>query len=600
MARRPPRNRRLVPKPEPRRAERSLRALLSDRRAVPVIVALGILLAIPSLDGGFYQDDYNLLVALRRGVRPFYDLYRFATGDPAKNQALIASGDYPFWIAKDFKLHLIRPLTSALFSLDHASFGEHPLGYHLDTLVWYAALLTAAGVFFRRVLPPTAATLALLVFTLRASHTLAFAWISTRHVLVAAVPSVLAMLAHIRAEREGSKRAQVGATCLLALGLTGSEVALGIVPFWIGFDLVEARAKGDWRRAIKPSAPALVVTVAYLAAYGALGGGAHAALGYRDPIADPGAFLDVALPRIPVYLGDALLGIPAEIGGRFPVVESVAIALVAIALCALVLRAMSPERRKEAAALVWLVPAAVLALGPGLATLWGHALVISDLGFSALIGVLFVAAGEGMSDPARPMRRLGLASAALVLAVCHWIVPPFVTLRTTAAVARRAEIATTMAMSAELDGPPAKTAFLVGAPDAITYFYARDVIEALAPERLACWSTLTPTNGGYRLMRTGPRTLMLGEVEPSRDNAYSSFFAGKRSFVVGEEVEQCGAKIRVEAVRFGTPSILRIETADSLDDGKIELLVTKDFRVRRVPMPAIGETVHLPRLDWGT
>lgn len=573
---------------------------LSDRRAVPTIVALGVLLALPSLRIGFYQDDYDLIAALRRGVRPFYDLFRFATGDPQRNQALVASGDYPFWIARDFKLHLIRPLTSIVLSVDNAVFGNHALGYHLDTLAWYVALLVGVAMLFRRVLPAAPATLSLLIFTLRTSHTLPFAWISARHVLIAAVPSVFSLLAYVRAVREGSTRMLVLATCLLVLGLAGSEVALGIVPFWIGFYLIEVRAKDASRLAIASIAPAIAVTTAYLVAYASLGGGAHAALGYRDPIADTGSFLDAALARIPVYLGDALLGIPAEIGGGFSTFKSFGIALVAVALFGLVFRATSRESREQTKALAWLVPAALLALGPGLATLWGHALVIADLGYSALVGTLLLAAIDGFRQGGESTKRLGLVAAALVLGVCHVLVPPLLTFRTTSTIARRSEISERMAMTAEIDAPPAKTVLLVGAPDAITYFYARDVLETLAPERLACWSALAPSNGRFRLTRVGVNELRLEEVEPPRNYAYSAFFAASRSFIVGEQVEQCGAQIRVQAERSGTPTVLRVETAGSLDDGGIELLGMTGFRLRRVPMPAVGQSVLLPRLDGTT
>jgi hypothetical protein len=279
---------------------------------------------------------------------------------------------------------------------------------------------------------------------------------------------------------------------------------------------------------------------------------------------------------------------------------SVGVALFAVSLCALVFLAMSRESREQTKALVWLVPAALLALGPGLATLWGHALVIADVGYSALIGTLLWAAFEGIRRSTGAMKRVGFAAATIVLGVCHVLGPPLLTLRTTTTIARRADISTRMAMTAELDAPPAKTVLLVGAPDAITYFYAPRVLETLAPERLACWSALAPSNGRYRLTRTGVNSLRLEEVEPPRNNAYSAFFAASRPFLVGEQVEQCGVQIRIEAVRFGTPRVLRIDTPDSLDDGGIELLGMKDFRLRRVPMPAVGESVQLPRLDGMT
>ena len=580
-----------------RQVERRREPFLSDRRAIPAIVVLGVLVAVPSLWIGFYQDDYNLIAALRRGVRPFYDLFRFATGNVRSNEALIASGEYPFWIAPDFKLHLIRPLSSIVLTIDNAVFGNHPLGYHLDTLAWYAALLVGVSMLFRRVLPPASATLSLLVFALRTSHTLCFAWISARHVLVGAVPAVFALVAYVRAVRDGSIRALVLATCLLVLGLAGSEVALGIVPFWIGFYLVEVPAKGGSRRAVASIAPVVLVAAAYLAAYAALGGGAHAALGYRDPIGDTDSFIDSALQRIPIYLGDALLGIPAEVGARFSLFESLGIALLAVSLCAILFRAMTREMREQTRALAWLAPAAVLALGPGLATLWGHALVIADLGFSALIGTLLLAAIDGIKrSGVGAMKLVGFAAATLVLGVCHVIIPPILTLRSTTTTARRSEISTTMAMTAEL-GPPAKTVLLVGAPDALTYFYAPEVLETLAPERLACWSALVPSNGPYRLTRTDVKSLRLEEMDPPRNNRYSSFLAASRSFSVNDQVEQCGVKIRIRGVRSGTPTALVIETDDSLDDGRFELLGMKDFRLRRVRMPAVGESVLLPRLD---
>jgi len=131
----------------------------------------------------------------------------------------------------------------------------------------------------------------------------------------------------------------------------------------------------------------------------------------------------------------------------------------------------------------------------------------------------------------------------------------------------------------------------------MTYFYARDVLLTLAPERLACWAALAPTNGPYRLTRTGPRSFELEEIAPPRNDSYGTFLAAKRPFAIGDHVEQCGATIHVEAVRFGTPRVVRVETVDPLDSAAIELLGMKDYRLRRVRLPPIGGSVELPRLD---
>jgi hypothetical protein len=311
------------------------------------------------------------------------------------------------------------------------------------------------------------------------------------------------------------------------------------------------------------------------------------------------AFLESAVTRIPVYLGDALLGIPAEIGATFSGLQSFALAILAVGSCYAVFRVVRRGHGQETAALTWLAPAAFLALGPGLATVWGHALLIPDLGYAAILGTLLHGAVEDALDGTNAMTRLGLTLAAVVLGGCHVLVPPFLTVRTVQTLARRSEIVTRMAMTAEVDASPAKTVFVVAAPDAMTYFYEPDVIEALAPERLRCWSTLAPTNGRYRLTRTGPRSLRLEELEPPRDDNYNSFFAARRSFAVGEQVEQCGAKIRIDAVRLGTPTVIQVE-ADSLDAAGVELLAMRNYRLHRVPIPAVGESVRLPRFDGST
>src|SRR5262249_31586930 len=146
------------------------------------------------------DHGFRAMASSRSALAPkAYDLFRFAPGDEDVDRLLVHYGVLPWWSAPDLKVHFIRPLTSLLFVADDAAFGDRAALYHLHSLAWYLALVVCVGFLFRRVLGGTAATLALAAFALASAHTIAWAWISARHILVGALPATLAVLAHMKA-----------------------------------------------------------------------------------------------------------------------------------------------------------------------------------------------------------------------------------------------------------------------------------------------------------------------------------------------------------------------------------------------------------------
>ncbi len=128
-------------------------------------------------------------------ARASWDLFRFVTGDPAATEPAIRFGHLPWWAAPTLRIHFLRPLTSLLFVADDRLFGDSPLGYHLHSLLWLAVLLAGVAAFYRRVLPPTAAVLALATFGFAAAHVQGYAWLSARHVIVGAAGAACKALA---------------------------------------------------------------------------------------------------------------------------------------------------------------------------------------------------------------------------------------------------------------------------------------------------------------------------------------------------------------------------------------------------------------------
>jgi hypothetical protein len=578
--------------------ERLWRALESSRARAAVVV-LGVLLAVPSIAVRFYTDDYTFVSALRRGIRPFYDLFRFGPGDLTANRALIAQGDYPWWLAPDFKLHLIRPLTSAVFALDVALFGDAPLGYHLDALVWYAALLVAVSRIVRRVLPGAAGTLALLVFALRSGHVLPYAWPSARHVLIAAVPAMFALLAHVRAVEDGWRPGRALGPLLLLVALSGSEIALGVLPFWVLYDWTSARASAggrpDWSATLRRSAPAVAMAAIYLASYRLLGGGTVSCQSYHNPLNNPVAFLRVVPTRVPVLLADATLGVPVVFSIDGPVTQIVAAGLFGTVICALLLAAVWRSLpAQERFALTWLLPAALLGLTLGIpGPPWGHTLLVPDLGFSALVGVLLRHGFEPAGARDRSVTTLARVAGTCVLVAGHFMISPAASLLSIHRLIAGSRVLESNATSAEIAPPKDARVFVMASNDSSVFFYPRDVLAMEDPGKVACWSVLSGAHAPHRLTRTGPSSFVLEPTERPTEDGYDALFYGHRTFAVGDVVQQCGATIRVDALDEGRPSRLSVDLGEPLESADLALLQWQDRKLRRLPVPAPGATAEI-------
>jgi hypothetical protein len=567
------------------------RGTLSQPSSSVAIIAIALIVALTSATVGFTADDYGFRVALRTGLRSSLDLFRFSSGHPIENLGLIASGTFPWWMAPDFKLHFIRPLASALFSLDFMIFGDHALGYHFQSIALYVGLLVATSQIFKRALPKPTAALALLVFALREAHLLPYAWICAQHVLVGAVPAMFALLAYLRWARENWRPGRVLAPLLFLVGLCGSETALAIVPFWIALAFTQRRRSDGWKRALRDCAPLGVIILVYLAVYRVVGGGTHSASGYIDPIADPIEFIRATATRVPTLLGDALLAFPAEATAS-PWVH-VWLGFGGCLICGALLLTCKTVSSDERAALTWLLPGALAAVCLGGASASGRLLLIPDLGFGALIAVLIRHGLDGARERSAAWGARVAATAALVVA--HLVLAPVGSLYQIHGIARAARVDEAIAETAEIGPTPAQRVLLVAASDPNVFFYPKEILADKAPGTVGCWSVLSAADSPHRLTRTGERTFVLETIGPFASDGYNAQYFSSRHFAVGDEVRQCGASIRVEAVDQGKPSRLSVGLDEPLESEDLTLLVWRANRLRRLDVPPIGEEVDLPR-----
>jgi len=570
---------------------------LSRITAVHVTAAafvLALLLGVQSIAVGFCTDDYGFRAKLKPGS-PFaaYDLFRFAPGSSRGDELLVRFGALPWWSAPDLKIHLIRPLSSVLFAFDDAVFGGHALGYHLHSIAWYLALLGAVHRLYRRLFGKMVAALALLVFAVSSAHVYPYAWVSSRHVLVGAVPAVLAILAHLRAREDAWTPGRWISPLLMIIGLLGSEAALAGVLFVLAYELLRRPRS---LAACWPALLVLLVAVAYLVVYRAAGGGAKSSGGYHDPLANPAMFAALAATRLPILAGDALLGIPAEWSMVHAAAPLVLAGLAGALFFAWLYRACAVAAAgKERAALGWLVAGAVLATLVSVAGLpGGRVLLLPDIGFCALVGLVLrygFSAGVTRSRGTRAV----LAGCTALVAVVHLGVEPLSSLRTMHTLARRARATERIARTAEFEPMATKRIFVVAASDPMVFLYPRSVLAEESSVR-RCWSVLSAAKSSHRLTRTGDRSFSLEPLDRALlEGPFETLFrAPERPLAVGDTVRQCGASVRVTRVNRGKPSRLEVTFDTPLDADDLALLVWREGRLRRFDLPATGASIEIP------
>ncbi|MBX3186299.1 MAG: hypothetical protein KF819_04755 [Labilithrix sp.] len=574
--------------------KRALETWLTGR-ALRGCLVLSTLLCLPSLFCGFFGDD-NLQLAVVEGTQanvgssPF-DLYTFGTGIPEKVHASMEQGCFPWWTDLHFKVRLFRPLSSALFALDHALFARSAVPYHVHQALWYVGLVGAVGLFFRRVLPGTSGALALLVFAIDDAHAQPAAWIASRHALISALPCVLGLVAHLRHREDGWRPGRWLSLLAFAIGLLGGEGALGVMAYVFAYELVGARGV----RRIGALVPPALLVVAYLVVYRRWGFGVASSSSYLDAMGQPGLFLLAALTRIPTLVLDLLGGLSAEISFVVPAARPVIVALgvFTVGLVAHLLRALSSRMSDdERRAARWLALGAFLGLLPAMGGFVGSRVLLpASLGGAGLLALLLRYGWLNVRDGGRRVVRIACGWYAFV----HLALAPVGFLLGVAGIIqsrRAAEIAVTKTGLAHASGVDV---FVLNASDPMIGFYGGIDFFAREAPRVRSYRLLSMAKFDHELTRTSESSFELAVVGGRMlDSVYEGVFRVS-PMVEGQEVKLGDARIRVLALRDGRPIRIEVMTGRPLDDPSYAFLTWRDGALERVPLPKAGETI---RLQW--
>lgn len=288
------------------RLKERLSKILVHRWQPYAVVAIAALLVTPSIWSPLIADDYIQRCRLDPSIafpgfdQTKLDLFSFADGSIEQRRELMDEGIFSWWAPEGLKISFWRPLSAATHLLDFTFWRDSAVLMHLHGILWFIALLVIVSVLFRRLLPRSAAALALLLYAMDDARGMVLSFVANRNALIAAFFAVAALVVHDRWRRDGWSPGVVVAPLLLALGLLGGESALAITAYLFAYQMFLDR--GALAHRLARLAPYGAVVVVWAVVYRSLGYGTHGGGVYLNPANEPLSFASELVLRLPVLL----------------------------------------------------------------------------------------------------------------------------------------------------------------------------------------------------------------------------------------------------------------------------------------------------------
>ena len=577
------------------------RRWLAFPRVLWLSLAAALVLALPTVGLGFFNDDYYHLLVLEEGpVVPGsrFDLFRFASGDADETTYLMTQGPYPWWTLPELKLAFWRPLSSALTALDHRLFERAAVGWHLHSLLWYLGTVAVVGGLLRRLLPGAVGALALLLFALDGAHFLVVAWLANRNALVAALPALLGLWMHLE-WREHQRPGALPLSILgFAVGLMGGEGALGVMAYVGAYELW-GNPEGR-RERLAALAPLGLLAGTYLGLYKLYGYGAYGSGSYMDPLGEPGRYLLGVLARVPVLVGGLVLELPSDVWALDARTRGwlVGLGVLTLGLFGWLWRATWPQlTEEERRHCRWLLPGAALALLPVAATFPSQRLLlVPGVGGLVAVAAILVTAWRSRERGWRPR---GVAVGAGLVALAHLVVAPlWWPLMTWSFQEMDRQVARSVeSVEGAVDGEklPEQRVVTLACPLPTLTMYLPSVLAARGMPMPRAWWPLSMSPLPQQLTRTGEAAFELSLSEGRfLTSEFEAIFRGPgHPLVQGATVELAGMKVTVLEADEEGPRRLGFELDAPLEDPSWVFLSWKDEALRPFTFPPVGQRVSL-------
>ena len=582
-----------------------LRRLLVQRSILVWVPLLGMSFASSAVGPHFVLDDYVLGLIARGAplvpglVRERWDLFNFATGEPAVNRQLMDHGlMLPWWSDLELKIAFYRPLSVLLHRLDFALCPDSSRAMYLHSLAWLGLVIALVAHLYRT-LESSAwlAGLSALLFAVDDSHGAVVAWISNRNALIATVFGLLTLLAHHawRVRRQWIFALLAALAWLLAL--SAGEFAVGTLAYLVSYALFLDRAR-PFRR-VAALLPYALVAIAWGVVYARSGAAVRGSGSYVSPWADFFRFSSVAPLRLIGLLSATLGPLPSELlllarPEQFVYWLALVGPILLVAACAL-----WPVLRCDRNARFWLV-GMLLALVPVSASFPSDRLLL--LASVGAMGLLARVTSPLFDASAWHSLSTGRAGLCVLFGVLHLLLAPLcLPLRAAQMqlVGRTLESATAcFDLIPEIER---RTVVIVNAPlDALASYIQAERAWRRAPRpKHLYW--LTTAGSSLRVTRTDPNTLRIERPAGFFSTALERHYrAQPDSLKAGDQVRLGGLTVTIESLTSeGRPLAVNFGFAEPLASSSYLFMLWKDDRYQLLEWDALVRPLALPAEDLG-
>ena len=574
------------------------RVLLASPKAPYLIAALALLLTASSLGNGLLIDDHFHRMVAQDGrgylgdVRLRLDQFAFFPGDQSFRARAQDLGFWPWW-GSHVKIMFLRPVTAATHWLDSTLWPHSSWAAHLHSVLWYGALVLAAGALYRRTLAvPWARGLATLLFALDSGHALPAGWLATRNMTLSVLFGVAALMCQHRSRSDGWRPGRWLGPAALGLSLLSAEYGVGALAYLLAYALV--MEQGTWQKRALGMLPYLGVGAAWQLVHRALGYGVANTGLYTDPLHQPTAFAAALVERAPVLLASQLTLPFADVATGLPERFGPALVLASLLLLGLFAWLFRPQLALERSQR-WYALGALFAVIPSCTT-FTH----SRMNLFASIGAAALVAGFAERAVAATTRSLLTRTIAVALVLRHTLLSALL-LSVNAAIPKKfANLL--LAADRSLPSDPAlakQTLVVVNTPHVfasnftITMRQHGDDYPGTWPERIR---TLGESVQAVQVRRIDLHTLEV-EVADGYLGAplYHIAWTPRDKRPAGFTVELADSRFEVmEATPDGRPLRVRARFAEPLESPHYRWVAWQRDHFSPFALPGVGKSVTLP------
>lgn len=563
------------------------------------LAGLAVLLAVPSLFIGFYQDDFVARYIFSTELEGAKDLYRayaggygISNGVPADNHWQAENGHAPWWILPNLRLALYRPISQFTHILDVRLWPDNAPIMHAHNLIWLAVLILAVTVMYRRALGALVGGLAALLFAFDYTHGFAVGYITNRHALISAVLGVLCLDQHFGTTGANATRARILGPLAYLLALLSGELSISVLGYVFAFTVLVDRSALKSRALTL--APYLLITLVWRvlytnAGYGAYGSGVYVDLG-REPL----RFLSTFLERGPILLLGQFFAPPPEIAYLADARLTHAILILAIVFLVLFLGSLLPLLARNRMAWVW-CGGIVTSLVPACSTFpHSRQLMFVSFGSMGLLAQLWHHyAVELRGERLSLVRKLAALPAAVVL-FGHLFVSPLGLPLATCSVALARPFHE--AVNKVQDDIAGRDVIFVNAPDCLAMRLVQ-LIRRVEHRPLARrWRGLSLGPQRVAVQRPDDHTLVVDYEGGILSTPLSELYRDRRlRMAPGDTVSLTGVSIRVRSVTDdGRVNSAEFAFDRPLDDPGFVFYFWGESGFEHFKLPAIGQSTKLP------